>query len=291
MIERAYIHVSGPAGGGKTTFVEAMLTSTDALVLVARCMRDDSLARPTERAPKAHPELRRYQQAGADSAVQYAFPGRQDSTDAFFMTDLMMDYSEAVVIEGDCPLSFVDLRVFVAPSPARTQRLFVRRSRRPSPGSAAVLAALQQPSPPDDLLAAVLGRIGGEPLAELVRNDPTLSEKMRGVLGEVASELANRPAPGRTEKRWAVADAYAGIEDAGLVIVDTCPGGNPRAAEALVADVVRMRKDKELAADILGPRGNRVPVTALVADLADPDDLGRRKAIARVRRAIRSRSS
>jgi sugar phosphate isomerase/epimerase len=55
--------------------------------------------------------------------------------------------------------------------------------------------------------------------------------------------------------------------------------------------VVRLRKDKELVADILGTRGNRIPVTAVVADLADPNDPGWKKAIARTRRAIRSRSS
>jgi len=94
-----------------------------------------------------------------------------------------------------------------------------------------------------------------------------------------------------SEKHWSVADAYAGIEHAGLVVVNSRHGNNRQAAEALVADVVRLRKDKALAADILGTRGNRKPVTAVVADLADPDDPGRKKAIARIRRAIRSRSS
>lgn len=75
------------------------------------------------------------------------------------------------------------------------------------------------------------------------------------------------------------------------MVVNSRHGGNRRAAEALVADVVRLRKDKELAADILGIRGNRLSVTAVVADLADPNDPGRKKAIARTRRAIRSRSS
>jgi hypothetical protein len=75
------------------------------------------------------------------------------------------------------------------------------------------------------------------------------------------------------------------------VVVNFRHGDNHRAADALVADVVRLRKDKELAADILGFRGNRIPVTALVADLADPNDPGRKKAIARTRRAIRARSS
>ena len=135
-----------------------------------------------------------------------------------------------------------------------------------------------------------LARMSGEALAELARNSPALVEKVRSILSEVVADPASVPARG-SEKHWSVADAYAGIEHAGLVVVNCRHGGNRRAAEALVADVVRLRKDKALAADILGIRGNRIPVTAVVADLADPNDPGRKKAIARARRAIRSRSS
>ena len=113
---------------------------------------------------------------------------------------------------------------------------------------------------------------------------------MRAILGDVIAEPASA-SPRGSEKHWSVADAYAGIEQAGLVVVNDRHGGNRQAAEALVADVVRLRKDKELVADILGPRGNRIPVTAVVADLTDPNDPGRKKAIARTRRAFRSRSS
>jgi hypothetical protein len=143
---------------------------------------------------------------------------------------------------------------------------------------------------PGDLVEA-LARIGGAPLEELARNNPALVEKMRAILGEVSAEPTSASHWG-SDEHWGVADAYAGIEHAQLVVVNSRHGGNRRAAEALVADVVRLRKDKELAADILGTRGNRIPVTALVADLADPNDPGRKKAIARTRRAIRrSRAS
>ncbi|MHB8451458.1 MAG: hypothetical protein ACYDAQ_13560 [Mycobacteriales bacterium] len=141
-------------------------------------------------------------------------------------------------------------------------------------------------SEPGDFVET-LARVAGEPLAELVRNNPALVEKMRAILGEVSAEPTSA-SPRGSEKHWSVADAYAGIEHAGLVVVNSRHGGNRQAAEALVADLVRLRKDKELAADLLGPRGNRIPVTAVVADLADPDDPGRKKAIARTRRAIRS---
>ena len=287
MIERAFVHVGGPPGSGKTTFIEAMLAGAGALTLVARCRRDDTLARAQEGAPRAHPELRRYRQAGAAGAALYSFPGRESAFDDFFMTNLMMDYSQAVVLEGDDPVGYVDLRVFVAPAPARTEPLFVRRTRRPA--EAAGGAALRLLSEPGDL-PEILARIGGEPLAELAHTNPALVEKIRAVLADIGAEPTSVKPQG-SEKRWSVADAYAGIEHAGLVVINARPGSNRRAADALVADVIRLRKDKEIAVDVLGAIGNRRPVTAVVADLADPNDPARKKAIARARRTIRSRSS
>jgi len=126
VIERALIHVAGPARSGKTAFIEAMLTGSDALVIAARCVRDDTLRQFRETTPGSHPELRRYREAGAIGAALLTFPGDADLSDSFFTTDVMMDYSKAVVLEGDSPLRFVDLRVFVAPPPAEGHQLFVR---------------------------------------------------------------------------------------------------------------------------------------------------------------------
>lgn len=121
MRERTLVHVAGPAGAGKTTFVEALIAALGDrgdLVLAARCVRDDRLRAPRETAPKTHPELRRYLEAGATGAALFAFPQEDEATDAFFMTHLMEDYSEAVALEGDSPVAFVDLAVFVTPAPA-----------------------------------------------------------------------------------------------------------------------------------------------------------------------------
>jgi hypothetical protein len=53
-------------------------------------------------------------------------------------------------------------------------------------------------------------------------------------------------------------------------------------------DLARLRKDDALFKDILGWGGHRTPITAVVANIADGRDAGRKKAVARVRRAIRS---
>jgi hypothetical protein len=45
MRERAFVHVAGLLGSGKTTFIEAILKSVDGPVLAARCIRDDALQR------------------------------------------------------------------------------------------------------------------------------------------------------------------------------------------------------------------------------------------------------
>ena len=96
MRERAIVRVGGPEGAGKTTFIEAMLRASGGFILAARCVRDDDLRSCRESAPKSDPELRRYREAGANDAAHFSFPGSDAGTDAFFMTNLMEDYSEAV---------------------------------------------------------------------------------------------------------------------------------------------------------------------------------------------------
>jgi len=53
-------------------------------------------------------------------------------------------------------------------------------------------------------------------------------------------------------------------------------------------DLARLREDDALFNDILGWRGCRTPITAVVANIEDPRDAGRKKATARLRRSIRS---
>jgi hypothetical protein len=51
--------------------------------------------------------------------------------------------------------------------------------------------------------------------------------------------------------------------------------------------VRRLRADRAVFDDVLGWRGSRVPITAVVADLANARDAGTRKVVARVKRSVR----
>lgn len=98
MRQRAIIHVGGPEGAGKTTFIEQVLARVDPPLLVARGRRDDRLDEPDETSARTEPELRRYLDAGAEGVALFTFPEAASSADDFFMTDLMAEYSTAVVL-------------------------------------------------------------------------------------------------------------------------------------------------------------------------------------------------
>ncbi len=288
MRQRAIIHVAGPEGAGKTTFIESVLQRVDPPILVARCRRDNRLAEPKETSPRTEPELRRYREAGAGGVALFTFPEAAATTDDFFMTDLMVEYSRAVVLEGDSPLSCVDLSVFVAPTPHGRERLFVRRST-PRPSRRKQAAHLERLLETPDGVAELMGRLVGEPLAAMLRFQPELVEAARTELLEKLGHARQSPALPPT-KRWAVSERYVGIERAQLAIVNVRDEDERRRADELVSNLVKLRQDEELFSDILGYRGNRIPITAVAANLADPADPGAKKAIAKVRRVVQSRS-
>ena len=124
MRERALVHVAGPVSAGKTTFIERLLDAEVAFAICVRAQRDPKLHKEQEAAPKTHAELRRYREAGASAVALYRFA--ESSMDAFFTSAFMQDYSEAVFIEGDCPIDSVDLSVFVAPVPSKGHSLLRR---------------------------------------------------------------------------------------------------------------------------------------------------------------------
>lgn len=110
-------------------------------------------------------------------------------------------------------------------------------------------------------------------------------DRFRADLG-AGARRARRTSEAQPE-RWAVAPGHAGIERAQLVVVKVRDEGERQNGARLVADIARLRKDDRIFSDALGVHGTRIPITAVVADLANPDDPGLKKAVARVKRAIR----
>jgi hypothetical protein len=287
MIQRALIHIDGPPGAGKTTLVEALLARTDHMIAAVRCVRDDTLPQPCESFAKTYLELHRYRAAGAYTTARYAFPGTSDAHDAFFQSNVMQDYSQAVVIEGDRPVSSADVTAFVAPA-AGGQLLVRRESDRPSREREAIDAFEAVLSRPGGL-ESLLGELVGPGVGDLAVKLPELMEQERQKALALLTELHSRPAT-KPRLRWAVADPYRGIERAQLVVVNIRDHTEQDTGEALLAEVARLRNDPEIFTDVKGPHGNRVPITAVVANLTQPTDPGTKKALTRIRRVIRANS-
>jgi hypothetical protein len=288
VIERALIHVAGPVGAGKTTFIERLFDAQVAFAISVRAQRDVKLRTERESAPGKHAELRRYRDAGASAVALYRF-ARTDA-DRFYTSDVMQDYSEAVFIEGDCPVDFVDVSVFVAPPPVRGQSFLERVVRDHTAAHEASLDKFEQALANPDAMGRFLATELGAPfLAKAFSDSRALEDIRRSMKAKLASIRRAPPPPPTTH--WSIATGYTGIERAQLVIVNVRSPSERERAEPLLADITRLRKDEEVYRDVIGFRGNRLPITAVLADLADPRDPGLKKAVARVKRAIRQRRS
>lgn len=284
MRERALVHVDGPHRAGKTTFIERVLGAEVAFTLCVRAVHDAALRKGQVSAPKSHPELRRYRDASAAEVALYRFAERD--VDAFFTSDFMQEYSEAVFIEGDLPLDFVDLSVFIAPIPAAAHSLFRRVRRDHTAAHEASLAQMTRALDDSEALARLLGGALGEALAQMVRARPGMLDDTRRAMRSKLEVLKGAPAPEPTE-HWALAEGYEGLERAQLVVANLRDESERPAAAALLEDLARLRKDETIFADVAGLRGNKLPITAVVADLSSAKDAGLKKALARVKRAIK----
>lgn len=299
MIERAFIHVTGPAGGGKTTLIERLLASRHGEALaVARCTQVDELPEETEAAPAGDAELKRYRDAGAWAVARYQFPPSRRDTDTFWSTDLMEGFSTGVVLEGDLPFDFrPDLTVFVAvPLPegrALLERHLFDRTEAHRQEIATLAELVEAPDAEQrvaDYLAEKVGislpMLPEEFVIRFWGSQHSLRAAAHGQLRELLQSLrAKGPPP--PEERWVLAEPCAGILQAGLVVVNARDPGQRERGEALLEQLKHLRQDKEIFHQVAGRRANRLPVTARVADLGDEQDAALRQVLARVRRAVR----
>jgi hypothetical protein len=100
----------------------------------------------------------------------------------------------------------------------------------------------------------------GLPLGDLVRKNPRLAEDVRSRMLAGIAQIRSGPPP-TTVECWAVSERFQGIQVAGLVVVNVRDSAECPAAEELLVDLARLRKDEALFTDILGTR----PRTASLA--------------------------
>jgi hypothetical protein len=215
------------------------------------------------------------------------FPRHDPDPIEFYETQLMLNYSRAVILEGDNPAGYADLEVFVAPAPLAGETLYVRRHQDVAASQRARADAWEELLRRPDGISTWMEDVIGLPVGDFVRKNPRLAEAVRSRMLAGIAQVRSGPPPGPAEC-WAVSERFQGIQVAGLVVVNVRDPAERPAAEQLLVDLARLRNDDALFNDILGTRGHRTPITAVVGNMADPRDAGRKKAIARVRRTIRS---
>jgi len=237
--------VDGPAGAGKTTLIDAVLTGTheyEGIIRTVRAWRDDSAAEPQVL-------------VDAPDGVEYRFA--EPNADDFFMSDIGDDIWDVVLIEGDEPTGLPNLIVHVLPASAGP--LLHRRRFK-------------------DGLARLRGLL----------IDKGIPEREVHEIFELSMQLYGPPksTPPVTE-HWAIAEQHRSLARAALVIVNVRDDSERPAADALLAEVARLRGDPEVFADLqTALTGGRTRITAVAADLTNRKDPGTRKALARIRRVF-----
>jgi len=285
MIRRAFIPVAGPSGAGKTALIEHLLCSERRTMIAARSIRDDTLHEPIERTSRHESELRRYRKAGAAGVAEYRFPTSDAELEAFYATRFMEEYSEGVILEGDQPVEYVDLKVFVTPVQAKSPSLLRRVTRNHAKERLASLKQFEKLLGSPEGTRMLVTSYLGQALAEHMCMPGRINET-RATISAILKRERVAPAPEST-KHWAIAPGYEGIEHAQAVLVNIRNPEERRGAQRLLQDLTQLRQDKAIFQDILGWRGHRIPITAVVADLADPRDSGLKKMLARIGRALK----
>jgi hypothetical protein len=263
VFKRSLIHVDGPPGGGKTAFIEAVLADGgpyEGSFVAMRTRHDQSAVKPrvcTVDDAAVSPELHRYRAAGAMEAMEYHFD--EPNTDDFFTSDVGQEPWDVALIEGDDPTGLPDLTVHVLPASAGP----VLQRRRFDNEPARLAGLLADRGVPKDVIGGLLA--AGNVAVGPQRSRPPAAE------------------------HWAITDEHSGLGRAQLVIVNVRGDDERGRAEALLADVARLRGDPEVFADLRPSLiGGRIRITATAADLSNAKDPGTRKALARIRRAIPS---
>ena len=205
--------------------------------------------------------------------------------DAFYATEFMSDDSPAILIEGDMPAEFADLEVFVAPPPTDGGPLI--RSRKKAGSKPLAAAAPKRTSRNPVVQALLLQQEAERSLLETLLSAPRAVKVLhRDVLSFLKAAISGGER-GDAEGDD-IAPGFEPLETAGLCVVTYRDAAGREAAERYTEEIRALRTNTEALRRIFGPLARQRPATIVAANLRDPRDPGTKRAVARVRRAVRA---
>lgn len=290
MIDRSYTLVTGPAGAGKTSLVEALVGSNRSRWLAAiRVVEDGGLAEPLVD-EAGNDETRRWEASGDVDAtllrVPVGWPG--DPIDVAEAIGGSLFVADAIVIEGNVAFQPRDLdaAVFVAPAGGSLLVEERREVGRIDGQTALSLALGLNPTDVDDDEELPYGLNVGDVVDE---DDETVVEVERIELSEGVSrairKLLAEGAPSYQHKRWLRRD----LEDlwkAHLVVIHADGPTAHEEASGLRDEILAVRVDDALRREVTGHHYDW-PRSCFVADVRDRKDDGTRKVVQAVKRRWR----
>ncbi|MDZ7679445.1 MAG: hypothetical protein U5K29_12955 [Acidimicrobiales bacterium] len=290
MIDRSYTLVTGPAGSGKTSLIEALVASNRSRWLAAiRVVEDDDLAEPLVD-DAGNDETRRWEAAGDVDAtllrVPEGWPGDVTSVARAIGAPLLP--ADAIVIEGNAAFHSreVHAAVFVAPAGGSLLVEERREVARIDGQTALSLALGLNPADEDEDEELPYGLNVGDVIDE---DDETVVEVERIELSDEVSrairKLLDEGAPSYQHKRWLRRD----LEDlwkAHLVVIGAESPAAREEASRLRDEVLAVRRDGDLRREVTGHRYDW-PRSCFVADVRDRKDEGTRKVVQAVKRRWR----
>ena len=294
MIDRTYTLVTGPAGSGKTSLIEALVASNRSRWLAAiRVERVEGLVEPTVD-DEGSDETRRWEAAGDVDATLLRVPEgwTGDAIDVAEAVGGSLFVADAIVIEGNVAFrpGELDAAVFVAPAGGPLLVEERREVARIDGHTALSLALGQNPADVDDDEELPYGLNVGDVIdeddesVEVVETIELSDEVSRAI-----RKLLDEGAPSFQHKRWLRRD-LDDLWKADVVVVGAEDPGGTEAAGRLREEILAVRRDDALRREVTGHLRDW-PRSCFVADLRDRKDGGTRKVVQAVKRRWRRTSA
>ena len=287
--DQVYIKIDGSGEAGKTLLIERLLEYSRSKCLAAvKFLGTESWDKP-DVDQQGNEETSRFSKAGAERAVLYRYPVKEDGEGCGWPGDIVSGYWDGVIIEGRCnPVFKPDLSVFVT-RPLGENEPLVSRERREA-GRIGFNDYIRLTTGVELEVDPVIHEDGDMPEDA---NDEIEEGEIIEIPDDYAGKLIDYVKHGYPvhQDMWGIRESQAGIAEASVVVVNIydeaeCPG-----AERLVKELRRIREDQEICRDIFGGWVSLRSQSVYIANLAHRQDQGLKKALARIKRATPGRPS